>query len=148
MRLSTMVNLVLNEMHQQAITPFNLDTRASIDPRLAAQVIRRQRVANTDEAPVYRRLSRRKLGNSWKRDRSLPGLRPEPSAFKRIDVKKINDMNVVQRSLQTREEARALGLEFALGQFGSRAQQAAVRPRIVVGEGAIGLNKPNTHGIS
>jgi hypothetical protein len=43
------------------------------------------------------------------------------------------------------KEADALGLKFALGRFGARAQQAVVRPRIVVGEGAMGLNKPNTH---
>jgi len=43
------------------------------------------------------------------------------------------------------EEAGAFGRKFALGQFGARAEQAVVRPRIVVGEGTIGLNKPGTH---
>ena len=68
-----------------------------------------------------------------------------PVTLKCINVKKINYINVVHRCLQTRKEARALGLKIALGQFGARAQQAVVRPRVVVSEGTIGLNKPNKH---
>src|SRR5258706_1451595 len=90
-------------------------------------------------------LSPRKLCKSWKRNWIFPGRRSKPAALKCINVKKINYINVVRRCLQTREEARALGLKFALGQFGARAQQAVVRPRIGVGAGTIGLNKPNTH---
>jgi hypothetical protein len=32
MHLSTMVNLVLKQVHQEAIASFNLDTSTSIDP--------------------------------------------------------------------------------------------------------------------
>ena len=35
--------------------------------------------------------------------------------------------------------------DHTLGQFGARAQQTVVRPRIVVAEGTKGLNKPHTH---
>src|SRR5215208_5571181 len=132
-------------MHQQSIALLNLDTSTSIDPPFAAQQRRCQGVADTDQTLVHRRLSPRKLCKSWKRDWIVPSLRSKRSALKCINVKKINHINVVQRSLQAREEARALGLKFALGQFGARAQQAVVRPRIVVGEGTMGLNKPNTH---
>jgi hypothetical protein len=38
MHLSTMVNLVLKQVHQQAIASFNLDTSTSIDPQLAASL--------------------------------------------------------------------------------------------------------------
>jgi len=41
-----------------------------------------------------------------------------------IDVENIDYINVVQRCLQTREEAGAFGRKFALGQFGARAEQA------------------------
>src|SRR5258705_11415165 len=140
-----MVNLVLKQVHQQAIASLNLDASTSIDPHLAVQQGRYHGVAGTDQTLVHRRLSSRKLCMSWKRNWIFPGLRSKPSALKCINVTKINHTNVVQRSLQTREEARALGLKFALDQFGARAQQAVVRPRIVVGEGTIGLNKPNTH---
>src|SRR5262245_49427581 len=112
-----MVNLVLKQVHQQAIASFNLDTGTSIDPYLAAQQGRCQRIADTDQAPVHRRLSLRKLCKSWKRNWIFPGRRSKPTALECINVEKINDINVVQRCLQAREEARALGLEFALGQF-------------------------------
>src|SRR5258707_343935 len=117
----------------------------SIDPHLAARQGRWQRVADTDQTMLHCRLSPQKLCKSWKRNWIFPGLRSKPSALKCINVKKINYINVVQRSLQTRKEARALGLKFALGQFGARAQQAVGPPRNIVGEGTMGLNKPNTH---
>src|SRR4051812_11118 len=123
-------------MHQQAIALFNLDTSTSIDPHFAAEQRRCQGVADADQMLVHRRLSPRKLCKSWKRDWIFPSLRAKRSALKCINVEKINYINVVQRSLQAREEARALGLKFAFGQFGACAQQAVVRPRIVVGESA------------
>src|SRR5262245_53450456 len=145
MRLSTMVNLVLEQMHQQAIASFDLDTRISIDPHLAAQQGGGQRVADADQTLVDRRLRLCELCNNWKRNSVFPGGRSEPSAFKCVDVEKINDINVIQRCLQTREEARALGRKFSLGQLGACAQQAVVGPRIVVSEGTMGLNEPSTH---
>src|SRR5258705_1697143 len=83
----------------------------SIDPHLAAQQGRCQRVADTDQTLVHRRLSPRKLCKSWKRNWIFPGRRSKPSALKCINVKNINYINVVQRCLQTREEARALGIQ-------------------------------------
>src|SRR4051794_25129856 len=100
MRLSAMVNLVLKQVHQQAIASFDLDTGASIDPHLAAQQRRCQRVADVDQTPVDRRLSLRKLCKDWKRNWIVPSLRSKPSTLECIDVKNIDDINVVQRCLQ------------------------------------------------
>jgi hypothetical protein len=52
----------------------------------------------------------------------FPGSRSKPTALKRINVKTINYINVVQRPLQAREEARALGFKFGWAQFGARPQ--------------------------
>jgi len=49
MNLSTVVDLVLKQVHQQAIASFDLDTRTSIDPHLAVQQGRCQRVADADQ---------------------------------------------------------------------------------------------------
>ena len=122
MGLPTVVNLVLNEMHQQPIAPFNLDPDISIDPHFAAQRSGRQGVADPDEALVHRRLGSRKLSKGRKRHFIFPGLRSQPTALQRINVKKINDVNMVQRPLQAREEARALGFKFGWAQFGARPQ--------------------------
>src|SRR5215472_206533 len=145
MRLSAMMNLVLKKVHEQAIAAFDLDVLASIDPHLAVQRGWRERVAGTHQTLVHRRLSWRKLGKSRKRNRIFPGLRPEPSALQRIDVKKIDDIDVVQRCLQAREEARSLSGKFGRGQFGAGDEQAMVRPGIVAGKGAVGLNEPGRH---
>ena len=40
-RLTTMMNLMLEEMHEETVTPFDLHPRIAIDPHDAAQEIRR-----------------------------------------------------------------------------------------------------------
>src|SRR5215471_963073 len=132
-------------MHQQPVASLNLDMCTSIDPHFIAQQGECQGIADADEALVHRRLSFREFCKRWKWDRVFPSLRPKPSALKCVNVKEVNYINMVQRPLQAREEARALDLKFALTQFGARAAQPVVRPCIVVGEGAIALNKPNRH---
>jgi hypothetical protein len=46
--LSTMMDLVLEEMHKEAITPLGLYPRTAIYPHDAAKHIRRQRIADCD----------------------------------------------------------------------------------------------------
>src|SRR4029077_5425666 len=101
--------------HQQAIASFNLDTSTSIDPHLAAQQGRCQRVADTEQTLVHRRLSLRKLCKSWKRNWIFPGCRSKPSALKCINVKKINYINVVQRCLQNSGKSPCARPQIRLG---------------------------------
>jgi hypothetical protein len=55
--LPTMVDLVLEEMHEQAVAPFGLYLRIAIDPHNAAKELRRQRIADCDQAFVDSGLS-------------------------------------------------------------------------------------------
>ncbi|MGY4293221.1 hypothetical protein ACVWXN_001316 [Bradyrhizobium sp. i1.4.4] len=89
---------MLNEMHQQPVASLYLDTRISIDPHVFVQRGGCQSIADADEAPVHRCLSFREPCKSWKWDRILPGLRPKPSVLECIDVKEVDDVNVVQTS--------------------------------------------------
>jgi hypothetical protein len=66
MRLSAMVDLVLKQVHQQAVALLNLDMRTSIEPHLAAQQGRGPRVANTDQTLVHGRLPVAR-NRSWKK---------------------------------------------------------------------------------
>jgi hypothetical protein len=52
-----MVDLVLEEMHEQAVPPFGLYLRIAIDPHNAAEELRRQRIADCDQALVDSGLS-------------------------------------------------------------------------------------------
>ncbi len=61
MRLPAMVNLVLEEVHQQTIAPLGLDPCYANDPHDAAKRLRRQRIADRDQAPVDGGLSRLQL---------------------------------------------------------------------------------------
>jgi len=55
--LATMVDLVLEEMHEEAVASFGLHPRATIDPRDAAKEVRGQRIADYDQAVVDSSLS-------------------------------------------------------------------------------------------
>ena len=55
--LPTMVDLVLEEMHEQAVASFGLYLRITIDPYNAAKELRRQRIADCDQAFVDSGLS-------------------------------------------------------------------------------------------
>src|SRR5690348_8021026 len=113
MSLSAVMNLVLNEMHQQPVATLNLDACTSIDPHVGAQQGGCQAIADADEALVHRPLGFRELRKSWKRDLILPGFWSEPSALERVNIEKVNDPNMVQRPLQAREEAGTLDFKFA-----------------------------------
>jgi hypothetical protein len=83
---------------------------------------------------------------------SVQAIRPQVHQRRKDQLRKCGSVWPANsgRSPCARQSAGAptLGLKFALGQFGARAQQAVVRPCIVVGEGTMGLNKSNTHAIS
>src|ERR1700733_1656196 len=145
MFLPAMVNLVLEEMHEQAVAAFGLNPRVAIDPHGAAEEGRRQRVADSDQAVVDCSLGGSEFGQRATRNLVLPGFWPEPSALERVDVKEIDDVDVVQGQLQAGEEARPLRLKFLLAQPSASRQQPVVRPGIIVGECAVGLNKAGGH---
>ena len=63
MCLPKMVDLVLEEMHEQAVAPFGLHQRIAIDPHDAAKEVRRQRIADCDQALVDSSLSTLQFGN-------------------------------------------------------------------------------------
>ncbi len=56
MGLPAMVDLVLEEMHQQPVAPLHLHPHVAVHPHLAVERLVRQRVADSDQAPVHRRL--------------------------------------------------------------------------------------------
>src|SRR6267142_1372363 len=60
--LPAMVDLVLEEMHEQAVAPFALYPRIAIDPHGAAKEVRRQCIADCDQALVDDNLSTLQLG--------------------------------------------------------------------------------------
>src|SRR5271169_649168 len=85
-----------------------------------------QRVAPRDQPAINRRLLGVQLRQRWARDLIRPGSRPKGAALERIDIKPVDDEDVVQRRLNRREEAYTRGLEFWLGQAVARGQQAVI----------------------
>lgn len=62
MCLPTMVDLVLEEMHEQAVAPFGLYARIAIDSHDAAKEFGRQGIADCDQALVDGSLSTLQFG--------------------------------------------------------------------------------------
>src|ERR1700751_1810575 len=99
MGLAAMVDIMLEEMHQEAIAPLRLHAGVAIDPHGAGKTIRRQCLANRNQAPIDRSLSGPQLGERGTWNGILPGPWPEPAAFESVDVEQIDDVDVVQRRL-------------------------------------------------
>src|SRR3569832_2203191 len=143
-----MMDLVLEQVHQQAVAALVLYPCVAIDPDDIGEARRCLCLAERDQAPVHRGLRRLQLRKRWKRQLVLPGTRSEPSAFQRIDIEQVDDVEVVERALQAGEEAGARGREFSLSQVFSGREQAVVGPGVVVGECAKGLNEVGRHRIA
>ena len=122
--------------------------RVAIDPYDVVEESRRQRVADSDQAVVDFSLRALEFSERGTRNLILPGLWPEPSTLKRVDVEEIDDVNIIQRHLQAGEEARPLRFEFLLAQACASRQQPVVRPGVIIGESAVGLNKAGRHRCS
>src|SRR5581483_3630665 len=144
--LAAMMNVVLEQMHQQAVAALLLHPRAAMDANdLLREVVFAQPVAEGDQAVVDRALRPRQLGHGAARLFIGPGGRTQRAALQRVDIEMIDDEDVVQRCLDRGEEARALRLEFALREFCAGRQQAMVGPRVVVGKCAHALEMRSRH---
>src|SRR5579872_808512 len=144
--LAAVMNVVLEQMHQQAVAALLLHPRAAMDANdLLREVVLAQPVAEGDQAVVDRALRPRQLGHGAARLFIGPGGRTQRAALQRVDIEMIDDEDVVQRCLDRGEEARALRLEFALREFCAGRQQAMVGPRVVVGKCAHALEMRSRH---
>src|SRR5665213_71143 len=104
MRLPAMVDIVLEQMHQQPVATLGLDPVLAMDLDDAVQPLGRERVAEADQAPVDRGLRVAQAGDIREWNGIAPRARPQRPALHRIDVKQIDHVNVVQGLLQTRKE--------------------------------------------
>src|SRR5262245_47327712 len=77
----------------------------------------------------------------------LPGLRSEPAALERIDIKEIDDVDVVQRGLHARKEAGPLRFPFRLVEVRASREQSMIGPGVVVGKGPISPEEVCGHAV-
>ena len=139
MRLAAMMDIMLEQMHEQSVAPLGLHFRVAVDFHDVVEACGRQRIAHRHQPPVDRGLRRRQFGDRPIRNGIFPRLRSEPPALQRVDIAEVDDIDVIQRRLQARKEAGPRGFELGLIERGAGGQQAVIGPGIVVGEGAIGL---------
>src|ERR1700752_26068 len=104
-----MMNLMLKEVHEKPVAAFGLDPRLAVDSHKAVEKLRRQRIAESDQASIDGGLGNRQLRNDGAWYVVLPSRRSQPSAFECIDVEQVDDVDMVQCELQAREKAGSLG---------------------------------------
>src|SRR5229473_2289353 len=90
-------------------------------------------------------LSTPEFGKRWTWNAVCKSLWPKPSTLQRVDNEQVDDVNVVQRLLQAREEAGPLGFKRLLVQVCASREQPVVRPGVIVGECAVRLDKTGGH---
>lgn len=90
-----MMNLMLEEMHEQPVAAFGLHGRVAVDPHNGVENLGRQCIADSDQALVDRGLRGLERGKGRVGHLVLPGRRAQPSALQRIDIEEVNDMDVV-----------------------------------------------------
>ena len=141
MRLPAMMDLVLEEMHQETVASLGLDACTAIDPHGAVKLVGHQRIAMSDQTLVDFGLVTLQVCHGWTRHAALPGPWTQRAPLERIDVEKVDDVDVVQGQLQTGEEARSPRLKLRLAQICTCVEQAMIGPGVVVGKCTIGLDK-------
>src|SRR5262249_28969509 len=130
--LSAMVDLMLEYMHEEAVAPFSLHPVVAIDPHAAIEESGCQCIADRNQTLVDRRLSALQFNGRRARDRILPGFWPEPTALQRVDVKQVDDVNVIQGLLQARKEAGSARFKVRLIEIDASSEQSMICPRIIV----------------
>jgi hypothetical protein len=111
-----MMDLMLKQMHQQAVAPFGLYLRIAIDAHHLVETVGGQALADFDKTTIDRGLLVSKIGNRRARHRIFPRSRPKPSTLERVDVEMIDDQDVIERFLQAGEETDASSFELKLRQ--------------------------------
>ena len=124
-----MVNLVLEQMHEQAVAPFGLHLRVAIDPHDVVEQGRRQRVADSDQTRVDCSLSPLEFSKRRTWNLVLPGFWPEPSTLERVDVEQIDDVDVVQRSSADWGRSPSASLQIPAGSGVRKPSAAGGSPR-------------------
>ena len=97
-----------------------------------------ERFDDLEQAPVDRGLRFLQRGNGRARLLVRPRGRAERAAFHRVDVKMVDDQDVVERGAQAWKEAGSLRGEFLRRQPRAGGEQPVVCPGVVVRHGAVG----------
>src|SRR5882757_1805520 len=142
-RLAPVMNLVLKQMKQQPIDPLALNAIAAVDVDDTIEILVVQLLDYGNQSPVY--LALRIAEHDCRRARLpvRPGRRSEGAALHGVDVKTIDNQDVVERRAQAWKEAGPRRHEFSLRQPCAGREQTMVGPAVVVGHGTV--RKDSTH---
>ena len=88
---------MLKQVHQNPVAAVGLHPRIAVDPHGTVETLRRQRIADGDQAFINGGLSDCQFRNGGAWYVALPRHRPEPSALESIDVEQVDDVDMVQR---------------------------------------------------
>jgi hypothetical protein len=111
--LAAVVDLVLEEVEEDAVGALALEAMRSDQADLAAERVGSERGTDGDQATVDGGLLAAQVGDRRAGDLVGPGGGAEAAALERVDIVPVDVEQVVQGALQGWEEARAGRFEFA-----------------------------------
>src|SRR5437899_251228 len=103
---------MLEQVQEQTVHPLALYGGAAMHGDDALQSGRVERFDDLEQTPIDRGLSLLQRANRCTRLLVRPGGRAERAAFHRVDVKMVDDQDVVERGAQARKEAGSFRGEF------------------------------------
>src|SRR6478736_2554861 len=105
MRLTAMMNLVLEQMKQQPVHPLVLNVISAIDVDDPVEIGPTQLLNDRNQAPVHLALRLAEQDRGFARFAVGPGRRSKRAALHGVDVEAIDDQDVIERRAQTWKEA-------------------------------------------
>jgi len=116
MRLSAVVGLVVEQVHQHPIDPVRLYVGSAVHVDGLPQRGGLESVAECDESRVDGTLFARQVGQARTWDILLGGTEAEPTGLQSVHVVPVDDQDVVHGRLKRRKEADSRGGELLFGE--------------------------------
>src|SRR5882724_6884477 len=115
-RLTPVMNLMLKQVKQQPIDPLALNAVAAMDVDDTIEILVAQPLDDSNQSAVHLALRIAEHDGRLARLAVRPGRRPECAALHGVDVKAIDNQDVIERRAQAWKESSPRRHEFSLRQ--------------------------------
>jgi hypothetical protein len=143
--LAAMMNLMLEQMKQQPVHSLALDAVAAVDLDHAIEAGSAEALHDSDQSPVDLALRDSQQDRGVARLRVGPGRRSKRAALHRVDVKAIDNQDVIEGRAQAWKETAPRRHEISLRQKQTGREQTMVGPAVVVGHRPVGKHSFHRH---
>ena len=135
MNLPAVVNLMLEQMEENAIDAFELRPTIANQGHTCGKSSSAEFVTKVDQPAIHGTLRAVKTGNCREWNFWSEGRSPNAGTLKRTDIEPIDGIIMVERVDYRREKTGSLGVKLRWRKLGTSLEQAMIGPSVVVGLG-------------